>query len=110
MIALVYGPAARARHHAELARDFRYLEADLAMVTVNPSEDELSKLRYKFLTTQASEPPALGALVTHCHNELCEATGARAAVTPLPWHQRLLMNWFDFDQSMGQLQDGRTAG
>lgn len=100
MIALVYGPAAKARHHAELARDFRLLEADLAMVVGVVKDEEVSKLRHKYLVTQSSEPPALGALVTQCHNELCEAIGKRTDVTPLPWYQALLKNWFDFDQTM----------
>lgn len=102
MIALVYSPAARARHHAELARDFRLLDAELSMVGPSATEEQLVKLRYQYLTKEASEPPALGALVTHCHNELCEAIGARESVTPLPLHQRLLKNWFDFDQTMPQ--------
>lgn len=100
MISLVYGPAARARHHAELARDFRLLEADMAMLVGEVVEEDIAKLRYKYLVVQASEPPALGALVTHCHNELCEALGKREDVTPLPLHQRVLKNWLDFDQTM----------
>lgn len=100
MVALVYGPAARARHHAELARDFRLLEADVAVLQSPVTLESVAKLRHKFLVLQASEPPALGALVTHCHNELCEAIGARSDVTPLPWYQGLLKNWFDFDQAM----------
>jgi hypothetical protein len=48
---------------------------------------------------EASEPPQLGALVTQCHNELTVAQDPNADITPLPWHQRLLKNWLDFDQS-----------
>lgn len=109
MIALVYSPAARARHHAELARDFRLLDAELSMVDPSDNEDRLAKLRYQYLTKEASEPPALGALVTHCHNELCEAIGAKDDVTPLPWHQSLLKNWFDFNQTMSSEPDRTPA-
>ena len=99
--ALVYGPAAKARRHSELARDYRLLEADVVEQT-DWSADKLAKFNSRYSRLEASEPAALGALVTQCHNELAAAQGSREHITPLRWYERLLKNWFDFDQSTTQ--------
>ena len=98
---LVYSPAAKARRHAELARDFRLLEADVVEQT-DWSDEKLAKFSSQYSRLEASEPAALGALVTQCHNELAAAQGSRDHITPLRWYERLLKNWFDFDQSTTQ--------
>ena len=99
--ALVYGPAAKARRHAELARDYRMLEADAAEQTTWTA-DNLALFESRFHRLQATEPATLGALVTQCHNELAAGMGAHGHITPLRWHERLLKNWLDFDQSLAQ--------
>jgi hypothetical protein len=98
-LSLVYGPSSKARRHAELARDFKRLEADIIAIGSSLSLPDLSKFEAKFLVLEASEPAALGALVTQCHNELAVAYGKPDEVTKLPWIQRCFKNWFDFDQS-----------
>jgi hypothetical protein len=98
-LSLVYSPATKARRHAELARDMKRLEAEIVRAGAALEAAELARLRGKFHEIESGEPAALGALVTQCHNELASGIGQRASITPLPWHQRLLKNWFDFDQS-----------
>ncbi len=99
-VSLVYGPSAKARKHAELARDFKKLEAKIIEIGKLVSEAILSGFESQFLSIESSEPAALGALVTQCHNELCEAYGLRENITPLPIWQKILKNYFDFDQTM----------
>lgn len=99
-VSLVYGPSAKARKHAELARDFKKLEAKIIEKGKLVSEAILSGFESQYLSIESSEPAALGALVTQCHNELCEAYGVRENITPLPIWQRALKNYFDFDQTM----------
>ncbi|TAG44304.1 MAG: hypothetical protein EAZ30_17325 [Betaproteobacteria bacterium] len=99
-LSLVYGPATKARKHSELARDFKRLEADIAVACHDLSVEEAAKFQAKYLSIESGEPASLGALVTQCHNELAVARDKAAAVTPLPILQRLFKNWFDFDQSL----------
>lgn len=99
-LSLVYGFSGKARKHAQLARDFKRLEAEIVAESTSLSEEKLARFESRLVSLGASEPPALGALVTHCHNELATSIGHTDQVTKLPRHQWLLMNWFDFDQSM----------
>lgn len=98
---LVYGPSGKARKHSELARDFKRLESDIVGAGAALSMEQIVKFDAQFLKIESSEPAALGALVTQCHNELSVAIGQRSQVTPLPFFQRVFKNWFDFDQSLG---------
>lgn len=98
-LSLVYGPSGKARKHAELARDFKRLESDIVAAGVNLSAEQISAFDARYLTLESSEPAALGALVTQCHNELSMAIGQHAHVTPLPLFHRLFKNWFDIDQT-----------
>ncbi|MGV0983761.1 MAG: hypothetical protein ACOYB2_04355 [Limnohabitans sp.] len=104
-VSLVYGPSAKARKHAELARDFKKLEAKITEKGKQVFESVLSEFESQYLSIESSEPAALGALVTQCHNELCEAYGLRNNITPLPIWQRALKNYFDFDQTMRNSSD-----
>jgi hypothetical protein len=99
-LSLVYGTSTKARKHAELARDFKRLEADVLAVGDIISASDLAKFESKRVSLEASEPASLGALVTQCHNELCEAYGCRSEITPLPWSHRVFKNIFDIDQTL----------
>lgn len=99
-LSLTYGPAAKARRHAELARDYKRLEAQLVECGESYDLIKLSQFEAELLRLEASEPASLGALVTQCHNELSVAFDHSAKVTPLPWWQRPFKNVFDFDQSI----------
>jgi hypothetical protein len=98
-LSLVYSPSTKARRHAELARDFKKLEAELGAQGPGLSETDLGKLNARYLSIEAGEPAAMGALVTQCHNELSAAIGHHEGITPLPFLQRVFKNWFDFDQT-----------
>lgn len=100
-VSLVYGPSAKARKHSELARDHKRLEADIVGAGTDLTMEQIVKYDAQFLKIESSEPAALGALVTQCHNELSVAIGQRDQVTRLPLLQRAFKNWFDFDQSLG---------
>lgn len=99
LLSLVYDPATKARRHAELARDFKRLEADIVAGGNHPSSAQLAAWKARLTMLESAEPAALGALVTQCHNELATALDRRDLVTPLPFVQRIFKNWFDFDQS-----------
>lgn len=98
-LVLVYTPAATARRHSELARDFKKLEAEMCEAGPRLSARQFHALKARALMLEASEPPQLGALVTQCHNELTVALDRNAEITPLPRMQRWMKNWIDFDQS-----------
>jgi len=100
-LSLTYGPAAKARRHAELARDYKNLESELRECGEELDDKKLASLEAKLLRLEATEPATLGALVTQCHNELSVAFDCRDQVTPLPLLQRMLKNVIDFDQSLG---------
>jgi hypothetical protein len=100
-VSLVYGPSAKARKHSELARDLKRLESDIVGAGADLPLEQIIKFDARFLNIESSEPAALGALVTQCHNELSVAIGQRDQVTRLPLIQRAFKNWFDFDQSLG---------
>ena len=99
-ISLVYGPSAKARKHAELARDYKRLEAEIVGAGPVLSDAQICKLDAQFLSLESSEPASLGALVTQCHNELAESIGKKDHITRLPLWQRLFKNWFDIDQTI----------
>ena len=80
--------------------EIKKLEAKIIEIGKLVSEAILSGFESQFLSIESSEPAALGALVTQCHNELCEAYGLRENITPLPIWQKILKNYFDFDQTM----------
>lgn len=101
-LSLVYGPSTKARKHAELARDYKRLEAEVISVGGAISEPQISKFNSQLVSLEASEPASLGALVTQCHNELCEAIGDKSQITPLPFLHWLFKNWFDIDQTVTQ--------
>lgn len=98
-LSLVYGPSTKARRHAELAKDFKRLEADIVTCGNSLSQDKVAAFEARLALLESGEPASLGALVTQCHNELAFALGKPELVTPLPFWQRMFKNWFDFDQS-----------
>lgn len=99
-LSLVYSTSAKARKHGELARDFQRLEADILSLGDAISAADIAKFDAKRVSLSASEPAALGALVTQCHNELCEAYGFTDQITPLGWGERLFKNIIDIDQTI----------
>ena len=101
-ISLVYSPSAKARKHAELARDFKRLESDIVAMGFDLTDQQVAQFNATFILLESSEPASLGALVTQCHNELAMAIGQCGHITPLPLWHRLFKNWFDIDQAQGR--------
>jgi hypothetical protein len=107
---LVYQFSTKARRHAELARDFKKLAGSIMKSTSQKTDEKL----FEDWTTQlyaleSSEPARLGALVTHCHNELCTAHGHNQDITPLPYIQKFFKNYFDFDQTFYTTESNRSS-
>lgn len=100
LLSLVYDPATKARRHAELARDFKRLEADIVACGNSLESAQVAAFEARLAQLESGEPASLGALVTQCHNELAVALGRPELVTPLPCLHRIFKNWFDFDQSV----------
>lgn len=107
-VSLVYSPSTKARKHSELARDLKRLESEIVGAGAALPPEQIARLDAKFLNIESSEPAALGALVTQCHNELSVAIGQRDQITRLPLIQRAFKNWFDFDQSLGMHTEPAT--
>lgn len=99
-LSLVYQFSTKARKHAELSRDFKKLLGAIERHDPDAlNAAVLGEWRFQISALEASEPARLGALTTHCHNELVVARGNKELVTRLSWIQGLLMNYLDFDQS-----------
>ncbi len=98
-LSLVFGFSTKARKHADLARSFKNLEAELSLLSYTCEDKLLLDIKAKYLLIESEEPASLGALVTDCHNHLCAAYGRLDEITSLEWKQGLFKNWKDFDQS-----------
>jgi len=99
-ISLVMGFSDRSRRHADLAKDFRQLEATI----VGRGEWDFTELDIlswdaKTRMLETTEPPALGALVVLCQNELARAQGHLGYVVHMNWRQRMFANFYDFNVS-----------
>jgi hypothetical protein len=99
-MSLVYSTSSKARKHAELARDFRRLEADILALGDAITVPDIAKFDSKRVSLEASEPASLGALVTQCHNELCESFGLIEQITKLGPMDRMFKNIIDIDQTI----------
>lgn len=108
-LSLVYGFSAKARKHAELARDFKRLEAEITAAGEPLTAAQISSFDAKFLLIESGEPATLGALVTACHNELARAEGSDEHITPLHWFESIFKNWIDFDQSKDHSSDKKIC-
>ncbi len=95
--ALVIGFSDRARRHADLAKDFRQLEAAIVGRGERDfTEQDVSAWDASARMLESTEPPALGALVVLCQNELARAQGHDGHVVHLSFMQRTLAHLFDF--------------
>lgn len=94
--ALVFGFSDRARRHADLAREFRELEA----VMIERGEREFTEQdvfawESRTRRLESGEPPSLGALVVLCQNELARAQGQTDKIVKLGWWQRVSAHFID---------------
>lgn len=100
-IALVLGFSDRARRHADLAKDFRQLEAAIVGRGERDfTEQDVSAWDASTRMLESTEPPALGALVVLCQNELARAQGHVLYVVRMNWVERLFAHFVDFNVSV----------
>jgi hypothetical protein len=97
-IGLVFGLSERARRHAELAADFKKLEAAIvAAGETTFTEAQLAEWESQAVMLESKEPQTLGALVVICQNEIATAENHPDTIVPLKLHQRLLAQWIDLN-------------
>ena len=89
----VVGTARRANHHADLARQFIFLEQQFAHGR-NLKDDEHEELVRQRLRIEAGEPTALRLLDVMCHFEVLRSLGDKAKHPDIPWCRRKLAHWF----------------
>lgn len=99
LVSVFYDQATKARIHAQLARSFKQLEVEVLGWGSELSNSQIARYRRDLASIELDELPRLGALVTHCHNELCTAHECHDEITRLPFWQKAFMNWVDFDQA-----------
>lgn len=96
-LSLVFGFSDRSKRHSELARNFRQLEADVVRKGESGvSESDVNVWKEKTHQLESQEPPALGALVILCQNELAVAANQSEKVVKMPCHERWLAQFIDF--------------
>lgn len=97
LLPLVVNFAQKARHHAQLAAEFRRLRAEAERVGQRWTEEQCDQFASRVLDIEASEPPPLGALVIQCQNELASALGKPADRNPLRFYERWFKQVWNFD-------------
>ena len=96
-LSLVFAFSEKARRHAEFARSFCEIGAELAKKGERDFEEEdLSECDAKIQSLEAQEPASLGALVRLCQNEIAIAQGHPQRVTPIGFFQRFFAHVWDF--------------
>ena len=99
-VVLVYGFAAKARLHADLAAEYIGLERDILLRGEREfTESDVARWHAQHAAIGAREPRTLGALVVECQNEQAIAAGHRECVVPIPMRARLLRHLFDWQPS-----------
>lgn len=95
LVPLVFNPAMKARHHAQLAGEFRRLQADCERAGQRPTEAQCDEFTSRMVDIAAAEPMPMAALVADCQNQLALANG-EGPVAHLGPLQGLLKHWVDF--------------
>lgn len=96
-LSLVFGFSDRSRRHAESARNFKQLEADIvARGEQSFTESDISAWDAKARLLETSEPPALSALVVLCQNEIAVAVSQPEKVVKMNLFERWFAYLFDF--------------
>ena len=99
-LSLVFSFAERSKKHAELARAFRIIAAEIVGKGERGYvEADINEWNRKLYALDATEPPSLSALVILCQNEIALAKNQPDAVHPQNWLVRLLAHFFDMPRS-----------
>lgn len=94
LIPLVFNPAASARHHGQLAAEYRRLLAECALSGERWAEHRCDQMAGRVLEIEAGEPAPLAALLADCENQIAIASGS-GPVARLRWYERMLKHWLD---------------
>jgi hypothetical protein len=106
---LILNAAEGAGLHADLARRYLELEAEIAAAGENPSDQQMREFANRRLRISLEEPPIKRVLDCVCHNELVRATGqGRAWEGKLTGIRRFLANFWDV--SPGKIRQAPETG
>lgn len=94
-LGLVFAWGQKARQHAELARDFRKLLAEVERAGHYPTAEQIDGFNADAVALDSLEPSPMTVVQTECENQLAISAGG-APLVRLPWHQRLLKHVIDF--------------
>ncbi len=92
------GYAQKARAHADLAKAFIALEAQIVSKGVF-DVPQADLFEADVLRLEMNEPRSLGALVRICQNEIAAARGKVQDIQPVPGWKRWLAHVYDFDMT-----------
>ena len=106
--ALCYGPGAKARKHAELARDTMRLHARFVR-SGSPTPAQRAEFHAELLILESEEPGSLRCLVRQCENELNEADGNTEHIISLSFWQQRFMNLLDIDPSRNSFRRNKVS-
>lgn len=95
LVPLVFNPAMKARHHGQLAAEFRRLHADCERAGEHLSPAQCDEFTSRLVDIAASEPSPMAALVADCQNQLAVAEG-HGPVARLGFWGGLFKHWVDF--------------
>lgn len=95
LVPLVFNPAMKARHHGQLAADFKRLLADCERAGEHLTDKQCDDFTSRLMDIAAAEPAPMAALVADCQNQLSLATG-EGPVARIGFLGGLLKHWVDF--------------
>lgn len=107
--AVAYAPGSKARLHAQLASDFRKVWADCVGAGEDWEMKQCDGFEAKALQAEVGEPPALGALILQCENEIAVAEGQPERIRVLTRRQRWFMHLWNFDTTSCPYIDSARA-
>ena len=108
-LSLVFGFSERSRKHSELAQKFCLLEASIVQKGEHDFEEhDVDQWQAEALRIEATDPPALSALVTLCQNELAIARNRPEAVVPVKLWRRILAPLFDISAGTAPEKSPKT--
>ena len=96
LLDIVVGFATKAALHGEFKRKYARVERQMVDVGENASEEEVARLRKKYLLIEVDEPPVLTVLNCVCHNEVAVIENKADDMVYLSPLQRLLANMLDW--------------
>ena len=100
---LVFGFSDKAKKHADLAKRYKLLLADIYIQHIDElTQPLINSWQEAFYRIEAEEPPSLGALVIICQNELAAASSGKL----LEIAQR---RWFPDQLSLCSAQTGTES-